>query len=281
MAADREPLGAGTIIGETFRILIRRFGYVIVFAGIPALALGVLEYLSIPDHELSGPIGIFEERSASGPSNEAAITTASIIMRSVIVGLVAAAMAQLVYRLKTGQSIAFGELVPATALSFSRTYVVMLLLLIGASLTAGVIGFSGLYLSSILGITAWIVVILFYPVILAAWALFGLALPVSSIEGLWIGSFARSLQLTKAYRWPCLGIFVVVIIAVYLVLAAAEATMILTGPEFGSRTALAILSVATYVLMPASLTIAATLIYMRLREIREGMSADRMDEVFG
>lgn len=280
MVIDREPLQAGRIIGETFGILFRRFGYLFGFAVIPALVLGYIEFQRIVPPDLSGPISIAGGPTDSGWSNETALMIESMIVGSLLIGLIAAAMAHLVYRLKTGQSIALRELLTATARSFPRTYIVLLLLLVGVVVTASISTFAGLYLSSVWGITPWLLLLLFYPVILGAWALFGMVIPISSIERLWAGAFARSLHLTKGYRWRCLGIFVVVIIAACLILAAIEFPLLFTRPDFHSSVGYTILSVATYVLLPACLTIAATLLYVRLREIKEGGIAEQVEKVF-
>jgi hypothetical protein len=106
--------------------------------------------------------------------------------------------------------------------------------------------------------------------------------PAIVIENAGFGSFGRSAQLTKEYRWPCLGALIVVGICAYIPILII-AMLFGFGAAAGGFTLgiffVIVNTVATVIYM-AALGICVALIYARLREIKEGTSVEQLAEVF-
>jgi hypothetical protein len=271
----RQPLYVGRIISQTFSILFRRIGYVLVFVGIPALALAYAQYRLIPSQPLEGPIIIAPERS-----NEAAMTLVLSLFGSLIVALITALMAKLVIDEKNGQPVGFARLFIATSKALPRTFTMLLLIIAGIAIAAVLVA-AGFFMTLNPDDTQiWLLLIPFYFVVLSIWTLFYVALPASIIEKVWISSFARSLHLTKDYRWACFGVLLVTGIGAYTIIAIFDALYLFFDYPFDRRLVPLVKDTATFIVLPACMASAASLTYMRLREIKEFGIAEDVGKVF-
>ena len=98
-----------------------------------------------------------------------------------------------------------------------------------------------------------------------------------SSKGAGFGGLGRSVRLTKGYRWPIIGILVLIGICLILISLAGGTVIALIGGSV-------IISASIFAVMTAMLTglggIVIALIYARLREIKEGVSVDEIASVF-
>ena len=118
---------------------------------------------------------------------------------------------------------------------------------------------------------------LIIPGVFLAAALFPLY-PALALERDGLGSFSRAMDLTRGYRWPILGLLIC--LALLLLLAA----LILIVPPilaFGADVVewIAVGAALDAVISGFSAT-ASTIAYFRLREIKEGLGAENIAEVF-
>lgn len=115
------------------------------------------------------------------------------------------------------------------------------------------------------------------PGVFLAVALFPLY-PALALERDGLGSFSRAMDLTRGYRWPILGLLIC--LALLLLLAA----LILIVPFILAFGADAIEWIAISAALDAVIygftAAASTLAYFRLREIKEGLGAENIAEVF-
>ena len=106
--------------------------------------------------------------------------------------------------------------------------------------------------------------------------------PVIVIERIGLQAFVRSSFLTKGYRWSITGAFLLTFISylIFAVIAGALISLIvaLTG-IFGIL--LSYLVMLTVLAIGIGIfTILSTLIFIRLREIKEGISLEQIADVF-
>ena len=118
---------------------------------------------------------------------------------------------------------------------------------------------------------------LIIPGVFLAAALFPLY-PALALERDGLGSFSRAMDLTRGYRWPILGLLICLALLLFL------AALILIVPFIVAFGADAVewtaLSAALDAVIYGFSATASTLAYFRLREIKEGLGAENIAEVF-
>jgi len=110
-------------------------------------------------------------------------------------------------------------------------------------------------------------------------AVWWVIVPVALFEASGFGSFGRSAVLTKGYRWPIIGLFLLLLTCTAIPLVPV---VIYVGyPET------TLLRVAWYILMSGLIgcaggliSVSAALTYARLREIKEGGGPESLTAVF-
>ncbi|MEJ6393563.1 hypothetical protein V8J82_09875 [Gymnodinialimonas sp. 2305UL16-5] len=248
------PLGVGAIISESFSILSKNFVAVVILAAIPTfigLAVsGVLLGWSValgtadPEQTLD---------AFAGPG--IGITFGlSMIVQFAIYGLIVALLVQLAYNAKLGRPISVGEYF-GPALSSALPIAI---LFIAISILASI----GLVFLIIPGL--WI------------YAVFFVTAPAVAIERVGFGGMGRSAELTKGYRWPIVGLFLV--IAIFFIVLGFI-TQFLAAAIGGIVVALIITVFVNSIAYGIS-GIATALAYARLREIKEGVGVDDIVNVF-
>jgi hypothetical protein len=254
IAQPHTPLGVGSIIGESFSILFGKFVQVIIIAFVPTL-IGVL---------ISGLVNGFDVTLGQA---EAQFTSAgdvvgnivAFVINMVVYAITTALLVQLAYDAKLSRPIQLGRYVgPALNAAIPLailTIVVTILLTIG------------LMLFIVPGL--WV------------YAVFCVLAPVIVIERAGFGGMGRSRALTKEYRWPIVGALILAFIVV-IVLQLAAMLMVAVVAAFGTLGMIfaLILMVAISTLGAGYLSILVSLIYARLREIKEGVSVDEIASVF-
>lgn len=129
-----------------------------------------------------------------------------------------------------------------------------------------------------------------FPVFVVAYlwtvSAFSLMPAAAVVEKAGFSSLKRSMALTKGYRLPVLGtIFLAGLCSVAIQIAVSILTLLVTiAASLVSEVFGAILSFASslvaFALMIGYLCIVTSLIYIRLREIKEGSGLDRIETVF-
>lgn len=252
IAGENPPLGVGSAIGETFSIFFRNIIPVIVLGFVPSLLvyLAGLTFAVVPD-----PLGNnFDQTSPTAIITGSIVTTTVyLVMSSVTTALVV----QLAYDSKLGRPVrimrylgpAFRSIVPIVVLS------IVVILLAGIAAMAFLI--PGL----------WV------------FAVFYVVTPAIVIERAGFGGLRRSAELTKEYRWPLVGAFLLMAILGALLGAVGQgAAIVLAG--FGGGIAMAVAQALIDAMAIGIGSILAALMYARLREIKEGVSVDQIAAVF-
>ena len=106
--------------------------------------------------------------------------------------------------------------------------------------------------------------------------------PAIIIENKDYNCFNRSAQLTKEYRWPCAGVFVIVGICSFIPLMVVNWLNVFgfASTEFASASVFILLQIIAMAFFTAMTGICTALIYTRLREIKEGTRVEQLANVF-
>jgi len=253
-AQPKAPLGAGSIIGESFSILFGHVFQIILVAFVPTL-IGFI---------ISGLLNGFDVALGQQPQDfsnaSAGIGAAlSFVINMVVYAITTALLVQLAYDAKLSRPIRIGRYIsPAlgAAVPLAILTIVVTVLL--------VIGFMLLIVPGL-----WV------------YAVFSVLAPVIVIERAGFGGMGRSASLTKEYRWPIVGALILAFILVMIlqVVAMFVVGMIAMAGTVGMIISV-ILLVAISTLGAGYLSILVSLIYARLREIKEGVSVDQIASVF-
>lgn len=251
------PLGVGSIVGESFTILMRHILSVLLLAVVPTL-LGFLVSAALLGWGAS--LGI-DKKPLVEPADFVP-TVLSIIFQVVANGLTTALIVQLAYDAKLQRPLKLGRYVgPAV-----RAAVPIAILGVVSTLIMGI------------GLAALVVPGLW------AYAVFSMMPAAVVIEKVGFGGLGRSASLTKEYRWPILGTFVVIfIVIVGINLVSNLLIRLLVGGLAGGAAGMVIGGLAltmTTALGYGLSSVAVALIYARLREIKEGTSVRDIAAVF-
>ena len=254
MNTGQESLGVGKIIGDTFSLFIGQIANIFLLVFLPTLAIVLIQYWLTPVIDPSDPAFNPEDFSVGGQM-------LGIVVALVGMSIISALVIRLAYDAKVGNPI-------RPAAYFSSALVVIVPLVI---------------CTIVVSIAASIAMIALIIPGLWVYAVWCCVTPAIVIENAGFGSFGRSAQLTKEYRWPCLGALIVVGICAYipiLVIALIFGFGAASG-GFGFTGIVYVLvnTIATVIYM-AAIGICIALIYARLREIKEGTSVQQLAEVF-
>ncbi|NOT40972.1 MAG: hypothetical protein HOP13_10805 [Alphaproteobacteria bacterium] len=255
MAGTRENFDIGRVIQRTMALVGRNFipffVLALVLTGIPSLLLQV-----------------------AMPADPTAIQQApGAYMTSIIIGaLVSVATGVILQGTLTraavddlsGKGVQLGSAI--------SNAIALILPLIGLGLLVGLgvgVGFIALIVPGIFLLLCWMV-----------------ASPVMVVERLGvIASMQRSMQLTQGHRWAILGLIVLFIIVYMIVLAVLGAIVggamlsdlaSAAGPPLGFLIVMTLVGVVLSVIG----TVGAAAIYFELRQIKEGVGATELAQVF-
>lgn len=256
--ADRPALGVGSIFTETFAIFFRRIHWFLLLAIAPALGMKFLDNVMV--YLIEDPTTDYESLF-----QQVMIYAAiSALVSAIGVGLATALIAQAAHDVKLGRRMRllsyfgnlFRNIVPLVVLSLA----------LAIATAAGFLLF--------LGPGIWLI---------GLWSVF---VPAMVIERCGFSAAARSHALTRGYRWQASGAFLLVVLIIVLV--EGLITTVVWG--FGMYTppdltdASWVIDLVAYTLLGAiqlALSgICAALIYARLRDIREGVPIETLEEVF-
>ena len=255
MQGTKPPLGVGAILSSSLSILFSNFVKVILlgFAGsvigllVNGLFLGFDAAMGVADPDFTtGAWAVFG-------------FVFSTLLNIVIYGLVTALLIQLAYDAKLGRSNSLG-----TYFKVALPAIVPIAVL---SIVIGIL--------SALGAIALIVGALW------VYAVFYVTAPVAVIERGGFGSMGRSAELTKEYRWPIVGLFLIVsILALVIQAVGGFVVAAVAGPSTAMIFVGGLLLSLTSAFGYAIGGIATALTYARLREVKEGIDVDQIASVF-
>ncbi|MGR3780159.1 MAG: hypothetical protein ACU0DT_02710 [Albimonas sp.] len=251
-AAARPSFGAGRIIGESFSVFFRTFWKILLIAAVPTVA-AMLIAIAIRG---AGPTLGLEEPEAGEGLASLAVLLVDIPLLSLMTGL----LVLLAYDVKQGRPRPVGR--------YFSIVLPNLVALVVLSLVVGILFVLGLTLLIVPGL--WV------------YAVYAVACPAVVIEGAGFRGMRRSASLTKGYRWPIVGVLVVIGVASYALSFAAAfggAALLRTGVD-GMIVVAAIVNALAAAMMYGLSGVALALIYARLREIKEGVSVSDLAAVF-
>ncbi|TPJ75050.1 hypothetical protein [Mesorhizobium sp. B2-7-1] len=118
-----------------------------------------------------------------------------------------------------------------------------------------------------------------------AWVLTALtAIPAAMREGLGaMASMARSRALTKGYRWPIFGLFLIVLALMFLMRVAMAFGVRFAANAVPSASVLIIGTIPSFIdsaIVWTVASIAMTTAYVELRRVKEGTGVDELAEIF-
>ena len=246
-------LGVGSIVGESFSLFFKRFGMILTLAFIPTLVIVLVQNWFAPVTDFSNPVAGAPQFSVWGQ-------IVSGIIGMVGMSLVTAIIVRLAYDAKINAPMRPNEYV-SSALSVVFPLIVCTLIVSFAA---------GFALLAFIIPGLWV------------YAVFCVVAPAIVIERAGFGSLGRSIQLTKEYRWPCLGALIIVGVLSYIpvlifiiIFGVGIASL---GSAYGIL--LAIINAGVTTIYLSLLSICVALIYARLREIKEGTSVESLAEIF-
>lgn len=251
------PLGVGSLLASTFGVFMRRFFLMFSVGFLAYLFLMLASFMLFPNGQEA--------------VQEPLLTIYNIvhaILNLIVISLAMAVLVQIAYddgrthnnRISDYVRNAFPVLIPLILMQIVMT------LMMAVGLIALIVG------------AFWVAVV------------FCVYFPTAVIERIGFQSLGRSMRLTKGYRWPILGFILLFILIIFLIYMAISFVFLMTG--FGLNTGIGFgmidglltsdgidplrLSLFAIVLcamasIPLGIsTTGITLVYARLREIKEG-----------
>ncbi len=256
----KQPLGVGALISETFSVFTSNFVKVLII-GFLSSAAGLIVNSLFLGFEVAIGVG---EATTEDPTALVIGAIASMVLGVVIYGLVTGILVMLAYDAKLGRQNSIGTYI-ATAMSAIFPIIIL-------SIVAYVLAMLG---ALALGIGALWVAAVFYVFV-----------PICLIEKGGFGSLSRSADLTKEYRWPIVGLYVVMMIVMTAISLVAGLIVGVVG--YTAMAGLGLIGMIIFGALYSALTgiayaipaIAVALTYARLREIKDGVDVDQIAAVF-
>lgn len=255
---QKTPLGVGSIVSDSFSILFGNFAKVL-FLGFVCAFVSMAVEVSVLG--LDAATGTADQNSIDATEQNGFATLLAFLVTFASYGLAAALINQLAYDAKLGRSNSVGKYfnvaLPAIFPIVVLTLVISLLC---------VLGLIGLVIGAL-----WV------------FAVFYVTVPVIVIEKGGFGSMKRSAALTKDYRWPIVGLFLLVSIIGSLILLVPGFIIGFVALLGSGAFAQLVLLFGIPVIQGLSYAyggIVVALVYARLREIKEGVPMDEIASVF-
>ena len=252
LGQPKAALGLGSLIGESFSIFFRHFIQIIIVAFVPIVLGRTFSGLLIGFDVAIGVKGmqIFKAGAVSA-------LVSSYVVKLVAGYLATALLVQLAYDAKLHRPVRLARYFGPTLSA--------LLPLVAIGIVASIAELIGIALLIVPGL--WLS------------AVFFVIAPAIVIERVGFRGLARSAALTKHYRWPIVGLFILTLV---FVLSLGFAMVFLTKLIVASG-GIALGFVLSAVLSSIGAGLASLLVvltYARLREIKEGVSVDQIASVF-
>lgn len=245
------PLGVGTLISETFGLTASQFMRLVPILFVPNFFVSLASVLLVGGNVLASTEPV--------PMQEPNVAGLVIVMLLQLVAgsLATAVVIMIIYDAKLGRRTDLGA-----AVRYALGYLVPIVVL---SLAAGIA--SGLATLALVVPGLWV------------FAVFSMLVPCVLVEQAGFNGLSRSAQITKGYRWPVLGALVVVMIVVVVLSIVLQAVLAPIAMSLGVAVSVLVFSlIAAVTGIPYCVLI--TLIYARLREIKEGRGVEDLADIF-
>ena len=258
---QKPPLGVGNIIRNALRLYFQNFIPFFLITLIPTLGLaGILSGIGLlsggPGNVVDGgPIEI------ASPAFVVGVSLVTMVISGIAVNFVTGLITLASFDAWQGRPMTYARYFSVTLQS-----IVPLSVLTVVAALAAAIGF----------------VFLFVPGVYI-YAMFFVLAPSVLVERTGFGGLSRSRELTREYRWPIVGMLIVLILALYAIViplgVVAGRVAPLMSPEmlYWSGMGMEMIS-NTIGYGIAAVFIAMT--YARLREIKEGLGVEDLSKVF-
>ena len=267
---DRQPFDLGGVLSGAFQVYTNRFAYFFAVVFAPYLAMQLFTVYVVNR-------GYLDPFSATmiDPDRMTGLIIAGIVstlIALVVLMMIQAVLARSAVSVRLGQGVQFQTAVRAAIVGLIP--IILLSILAGVAVVIGFVFLivPGLYLT----------------------AMFYVMVPAIVFENRGFGGLSRSIDLTEGYRWPIVGLVLVlfiigmiggalvgVVLSLVFGLAAvgtAETIGTLTSPAY-VLTAILLDAIVNAIVLPIGM-IAAGLSFARLREIKEGGADDELLRVF-
>lgn len=277
LETEKLPLGVGPIIGDSFHILINNAVLVVLVGFVPVLLGELVKYVVFA----IGPLQGLEAGWRFG-SNMTFSLSASGVVDMIAYAVSTALLVQLAYdaqvfrpiRIRRYLESSMNSILPLTLLSLA----ILTLFFAGSVLLIVVAGS--------IGITPLLTAPLLILPLLWLCAAVCVTAPAVVIERAGFRGLARSLSLTKGYRWPIVGTIVLATIVIGILVTMALVLISFFAAIGGASGIVGfilafVVSVAASTLATGLFSILFTLIYARLRAIKDGLSLREIAEIFG
>lgn len=253
------PLGVGSIIGDSFSILFRKFLTVMGLSAGPMVLSFLASGLLIGwDMTLQGEPTEFTDISGAFWTKYALV----VVVQMAIYGITTALLVQLAYDAKLGSRRTFGQYLSPALSAALPIVVLMIATMLLVSLGSLALIVPGLWL----------------------YAVFSVTTPAIVIERAGFRGMGRSATLTKDYRWPILGTLFLVLLLTFVLTFVMQFIVGMVIGAVGTAGAGIVIGIVIMALLQSIAlglsSIAAALIFARLKEIKEGVSVDQLAAVF-
>lgn len=262
--APDQPLGVGSIIGESFSIFFRKIVTILLIAIIPSAVAFLLSGFLQGWDVMTG--------AAFPDYTNAAFMVgyvASLVIGFAAFGIIIAMMTQFAYDAKLGRAVNIGAYL-RNGLRYIFPIIVLTIVYYVAA---------GIFSMAILVPGLWL---------MAVWFVF---IPSIVIDGAGFRGLGRSARLTKNYRWPLVGLLILTFLIVFGVLLLVGGALGLflfsagSGFQDGTFGAFDILPLfliqsITNAFAYGFGSVVVALAFARLKEIKEGVSVDDLVSVF-
>jgi hypothetical protein len=265
-----ERLGIGAIVGDTFSILFSRFFHILLLSLLPTIAMVIAALLVIV------PIAMAQ----STPDKIATLGVAAVIPLFVIVFavyfLTTALIVRLAYDARAGNPMRLGSYFGSALRAILPILGCSIVVAIGSFAAMMAVGMPGFLLGEFFSVLFAIPSVLAGLYVYASWCA---VTPAIVIERAGFGALRRSMDLTRNYRWACVGAIVVMFLCLLVVLFGVGIVQLIIVSIAGQAVG-TVVSVLTNGLTVGFTGIFTALLYARLREIKEGTSVEQLAEVF-
>lgn len=282
--SGNQGLGIGSLIGEAYSLTFRNILPLLAIFILPVVVMGVLGYFmfgNIALQAMTDPTAV-EAMIQENMTQLLVMYVIFVIVMMVMFSFVYAAGISAFFDAKMGRGINLGR---AFGLGFSRCIQlivasIVLGLLVG--IVFGIIG--GVLMAAAAAIAPELAIVASIVIIVMSIYLYGLIAPFGAVvvvENRWVSAIGRTFGLTKGYRWPIIGliiVFMLSLIVVYLLIALIGYVATLLG-MVGVVIAMIVGLIGMVVIYGSGIAM-ISLLYARLREIKEGASLEAVADVF-
>ncbi len=251
----KPSLGILSVLSQGLSIFVKRLPLILGIAMVLGVGLNLFNFALFGDIMFSNPEAMFT--TTSNLISYGVIILASIVVSTLITAVITLAA----YDTHLGRPMRLGTYVSVGLKNFFILFVISLITTIAMS-----IGMALLIVPGVILYLMWVVVI-----------------PSVVVENAGFGALARSRELTKGYRWPILGLVVILFVVLMIIQALLGGLL-----GFGFTAAFTGTAGLLYMLFQGAVSSVSyaiyacivVMLYARLKEIKEGVGMSDLADVF-